>query len=120
MVYAVIEPDVGGEALKEKLAVSPALHDRLRLVELRVAVAKDVSELHLSDSERFKKRLRTAFGRAALWTNLERAEADARTRESWEACRDWPASPHPRPLRRRARALRRRRECAWRSSCTSP
>ena len=86
MVYAVIEPDVGGEALKEKLAVSPALHDRLRLVELRVAGAKDVSELHLSDSERFKKRLRIAFGRATLWTNLERAEADARTRESWEAC----------------------------------
>ena len=86
MVYAVIEPDVGGEALKEKLAVSPALHDRLRLVELREAGAKDVSELHLSDPERFKKRLRIAFGRAALWTNLERAEADARTRESWEAC----------------------------------
>ena len=33
-VYAVIEPDEGGEALREKLTASPALHDRLRLVEL--------------------------------------------------------------------------------------
>ena len=85
-VYAVVEPDAGGEAFREKLTATPALRDRLRLVELDDA--KDVSELHLSDPERFKERLRAAFGRAALWADLEKADAEARAQETWKACED--------------------------------
>lgn len=49
---------------------------------------KDVSELHLASetSGRFKEGLRAAFGRVALWTDLERSESEARARETWEAC----------------------------------
>lgn len=87
-VYAVIEPDTGGAAFREKLTASTALRDRLRLVEL--GESKDVSELHLvsETSGCFKDALRAAFGRAALWADLERAESDARTRESWQACEE--------------------------------
>ncbi|ABG04864.1 hypothetical protein Rxyl_1917 [Rubrobacter xylanophilus DSM 9941] len=83
-VYAVIEPDAGGGAFGEKLAASPALRDRLRFVE--PGGAKDVSELHLSDPARFEERLRAAFGRASLWTDLRREQSDAAARESWRAC----------------------------------
>jgi hypothetical protein len=85
-VYAVIEPDGGGEVLREKLTASPALHDRLRLVEL--AGAEDVSELHLADPERFKGRLRALLGKAASWADLERSKSEARARQTWEACHD--------------------------------
>ena len=87
-VYAVIEPDTGGEAFREKLAASAAIRDRLRLVEL--SGVKDVSELHLASETpgRFKEELRAAFGRAALWADLERVESDARTRETWRACEE--------------------------------
>lgn len=87
-VYAVIEPDMGGEAFREKLTISTALRDRLRLVELNGA--KDVSELHLASETpgRFKEELRATFGRAALWADLERSESDARARETWEACEE--------------------------------
>jgi hypothetical protein len=83
-VYAVVEPDEGGAALEEKLTAS-SVRERLRLVEL--GEAKDASALYLADPERFKENLRAAFGRAVLWADLERAEADARVRGAWEACR---------------------------------
>lgn len=83
-VYAVIEPDAGGETFRERLTATSALRDRLRLVELDGA--KDVSELHLSDPTLFKERLRAAFGRAALWADLEKADADARAQETWKVC----------------------------------
>ena len=87
-VYAVIEPDAGGETFGERLTATPALRDRLRLVELDGA--KDVSELHLSSEApaRFKENLRATFGRAALWADLEKAGADARAQETWRACED--------------------------------
>ncbi len=85
-VYAVIEPDEGGEALKEKLTASPALHDRLRLVELDGA--KDVSELHLDDPDGFKDELWAACSRAALWSDLQRAEKGAAMEATWQACEE--------------------------------
>jgi hypothetical protein len=84
-VYAVIEPDGGGEILKEKLTASPALRHRLRFVEL--AGTNDVSELHLADPERFEERLRVALGRATPWADLDRSKSEARAQQTWEACR---------------------------------
>lgn len=87
-VYAVIEPDAGGETFREKLTASPDLRDRLRLVEL--GKAKDVSGLHLASEapDRFKEELRAACSRASLWADLERSESKARARETWEACEE--------------------------------
>ncbi|MDP8952427.1 MAG: hypothetical protein M3N18_09345 [Actinomycetota bacterium] len=84
-VYAVVEPDGGGETLKEKLAGS-SIRDRLRFVEL--GDAKDPSELHLSDPEGFKDSLRAAFGRATRWADEARAKTEAQTQDAWAACEE--------------------------------
>lgn len=84
-VYAVVEPDVGGETLKEKLARS-SIRDRLRFVEL--GDAKDPSELHLRHPDRFLDDLRAAFGRAKPWVDEAQAEEEASIREAWEACEE--------------------------------
>jgi urease gamma subunit len=102
-VYAVIEPDEGGQALKERLISTPVLRDRLRLVEL--GEAEDASALYLADSDRFMDHLRAAFARAKPWADELRAEEDARTREAREACRE--LAGEDRILDRFAEALRR-------------
>lgn len=75
-VYAIVEPDEGGEALKGRLSASTALRDRLRFVEL--GKADDVSALYLSDLDRFMDSLRAAFGRARLWADEVRAGEEFR------------------------------------------
>ena len=52
-VYAVVEPDGGGEAFWERLAASP-VHEKLYRVELKGA--EDVSDLHLKDPDGFAGR----------------------------------------------------------------
>ncbi|HTF32185.1 MAG TPA: DUF3631 domain-containing protein [Myxococcota bacterium] len=59
VVYAVVEPDKGGETFRAKLAAS-SLRDRLRLVSL--APHKDASDLHVASPEGFRK----AFDAALL------------------------------------------------------
>ena len=83
-VYAVVEPDEGGEALKKKLTASMAVRDRLHLVEL--AGSEDVSAHYLADPERFKENLRAAFGRATLWADELQAKEESRIRQAREAC----------------------------------
>lgn len=58
-VYAVVEPDGGGETLKRRLSATPDLPERLHLV--RLGEHKDASGLHVAAPERFQKRL---WGRA--------------------------------------------------------
>ena len=83
-VYAVVEPDEGGETLKEKLSGCISVRERLRFVDLDEA--KDPSELHLSDPGLFLDNLRAAFGRAKSWAVEARVEADARAGDAWQAC----------------------------------
>ena len=84
-VYAIVEPDEGGRSFEEKLSVS-SIRDRLHLV--RLEDAKDASEIHLRDPDRFKENLRVAFKRARSWTDTAREEAESHTREAWERCKD--------------------------------
>ena len=84
-VYAIVEPDEGGRSFEEKLSAS-SIRDRLHLVELEDA--KDASDLHLQDPDHFKENLRVAFKRARSWTDTAQEEAESRTREAWEQCKD--------------------------------
>ncbi len=84
-VYAVIEPDQGGETLREKLTGCEAIRERLHLLEL--GEHKDPSALHLADPDGFKERLAVALQDAKPWTELERVEAEAAAHEAWEACK---------------------------------
>ncbi len=83
-IYAVIEPDQGGDTLRAKLIRCKPLRERLHLIEL--GEHKDPSALHLADPGRFRERFEVALEDAKPWIELERAEAEAASREAWERC----------------------------------
>jgi hypothetical protein len=90
-IYAVIEPDQGGDTLRERLIDCEAIRERLHLLEL--GEHKDPSALHPADPERFRERFEVALEDAKPWIELERAEAEAASREAWEACRELAKEP---------------------------
>lgn len=84
-IYVVIEPDQGGEQLWERLAASPICE---RLYRVTLGEFKDVSELHLSDPERFKERFKAALEKAISWLDIAESEAQQEAREAWALCED--------------------------------
>jgi hypothetical protein len=91
-VYAVIEPDQGGDTLREKLTQCDALRERLHLPEL--GEHKDPSALHLADPERFRERFEVALEDAKPWVELEREQAEATSHETWEQCKELANAPN--------------------------
>jgi hypothetical protein len=91
-IYAVIEPDQGGQTLREKLTACEAMRERLQLVEL--GKHKDPSVLYLADLEKFIERFEIALDGAKPWIELERAETEAESREAWERCREVAEQPN--------------------------
>jgi DNA-binding transcriptional ArsR family regulator len=85
-IYAVIEPDQGGDTLREKLTGCEAIRERLHLLNL--GEHKDPSALHLTDPDRFKERFEVALEDAKPWIELERAEAEAEARVAWDRCQE--------------------------------
>lgn len=67
-IYAVIEPDRGGDAVLKSLGNS-RIRDRVWLV--RLDGAKDASELYLSDPRNFKQNWNTAMTAAVPWSETE-------------------------------------------------
>ena len=90
-IYAVIEPDQGGDTLREKLTACQTIRERLYLVEL--GEYKDASALHLADPDGFRERFEAALEDAKPWIELERAEAEAASHEAWERCRELAQEP---------------------------
>ena len=90
-IYAIIEPDHGGDTLREKLTRCGAIRERLHLLEL--GEYKDPSALHLADPDRFKERFELALEEAKPWIELERAAAEAASCEAREACRELAEEP---------------------------
>jgi biotin operon repressor len=91
-VYAVIEPDHGGDTLREKLTQCEAIRDRLHLLEL--GEHKDPSALHLADPDGFRERFEVALERAKPWVELERAKAEATSQEAWERSSELAKAPN--------------------------
>lgn len=83
VIYVVIEPDKGGEAVRAWLGKS-AIRERVRLVTLEEA--KDPSELYLSDPEQFAERWQAAMDAATPWVDVEAAEAKAKNEAAWAKC----------------------------------
>jgi hypothetical protein len=90
-IYAVIEPDQGGDTLREKLIGCEVIHDRLHLLEL--GEHKDPSALYLADPGSFKERFERALEDAKPWVELEKAAAEAASREAWEWCHELAKEP---------------------------
>jgi hypothetical protein len=91
-IYAVIEPDQGGETLREKLTGCKAIRERLHLVKL--AEYKDSSGLHLADPDGFRERFEVCLQVAKPWVELDRAEAETASYEAWEQCQELAQEPN--------------------------
>jgi hypothetical protein len=91
-IYAVIEPDGGGEAFRDKLAATATVRDRLHLVDL--AEHKDASGLHLADPAAFGTCFSVALRNATSYSEFARAEAEAASRQAWSACKDLALTPN--------------------------
>jgi hypothetical protein len=84
-VYAIVEPDEGGEAFWQRLAATD-LRNRLYKVELDGV--KDLRDLHRSEADvaAFKDRLHDALRRARHWVDVSEIETHERAREAWARC----------------------------------
>src|ERR671911_181793 len=91
-IYAIIEPDHGGDTLREKLTRCGAIRERLHFLEL--GEHKDPSALHLADPDSFKERFEVALEDAKPWIQLERAEAEVTSQEAWEHCSELAKAPN--------------------------
>ena len=91
-IYAVIEPDGGGDAFRDKLATTPSIKEQLYLVDL--AGYKDASGLYLTDREAFKDRFTSALKNATLYEEFARTETEAASRQAWVSCKDLARVPN--------------------------
>jgi hypothetical protein len=81
-VYVVVEPDRGGDAVRQWLARSSIRH-RAKLVWLPT---KDPSTLHLEGPEEFSKRWQAACDSAIPWAQAEAESGAAEQAEAWKLC----------------------------------
>jgi hypothetical protein len=85
-IYAVVEPDKGGETLRDKLAATTTIRDRVYLIGL--GEHKDASVLYLFDREGFKDNFKAALKDARSLAEVLRAEREAEARKAWAECED--------------------------------
>jgi hypothetical protein len=90
-IYAIIEPDKGGDTLRQALSES-SLRERLYVVD--IGEHKDASGLYLSDREHFKENLKRALAAAVPLSELERREAAQKAKEAWAGCEELAREPN--------------------------
>jgi hypothetical protein len=101
-VYAVIEPDKGGETMLGKLAAS-RVRDRLYLVDM--GHHEDPSGLYVSDPDAFDGNWHRALEAAIPWAEQRREESEVKAKEAWATCER--LAREPRILERFANTLAR-------------
>ena len=90
-IYAVIEPDTGGQSLLRKLVAS-GLGERLYMVELDAH--KDASGLYLADRDGFKDAFISALKNAEHWEDRRREEQEEQARQALGACGELVREPN--------------------------
>jgi DNA primase len=90
-IYVVVEPDQAGETLRKSVAES-RIRDRVHFVTLPRG-AKDPSELHLLNPERFRKRWDSALESATPWVEAREVELEAEHAAAWERCKELARDP---------------------------
>ena len=91
-VYAVVEPDGGGDTLKNKLSATPDLPERLYLVGL--GEHGDVSGLHVADPGRFEGRFSAALRGATPLAEELHLERKEQAHKAWAACEELAGTPN--------------------------
>jgi hypothetical protein len=82
-IYVPIEPDRGGEAVLKWLAHA-TIRDRVRLV--RLADAKDISDLHVLDPDQFAATWAAALEASEPWTRYVERQATITASSAWAMC----------------------------------
>ena len=90
IIYMVVEPDRGGEAVREWLSRS-RLRERARLIHL--GEHKDPSGLYLSDPAAFGARFAEVLAAATPWTAYEEQARSERARSAWGLCEQLAQTP---------------------------
>jgi hypothetical protein len=88
-IYAIIEPDRGGAAMRQWISQS-AIRHRVLLVTLPT---KDASALHLEGEAGFKQRWQLACLGALPWTAHEQKEGAVERAEAWNHCKELAHAP---------------------------
>ena len=81
-IYVVVEPDRGGDAVKQWLSRSTIRH-RAKLVTLPT---KDPSALHLQGADEFARRWQVACLGAVPWMAVEAQASAEEHSDAWEKC----------------------------------
>jgi hypothetical protein len=84
VIYVVIEPDKGGDAVTNWLSKS-VIRERVRLVSL--GRFNDPNELFRDDPARFKERFQTALNESIPWAKHAADIVDEERTVAWEQCR---------------------------------
>lgn len=87
VIYAVIEPDASGEALRKRLATS-SIRDRVYFVDLSPFGVKDLSALYLDDPTRFHERIAEVKASATACSELEAHAHEEVSAGAFEIARD--------------------------------
>src|SRR5579871_6279840 len=90
IIYVIIEPDRGGDAVRKWLAAS-RIRERVRLVDL--GEHKDPSGLYLADRDHFEENLQAALEASVPWTEVARQEAQEAASALWETCKELARQP---------------------------
>jgi hypothetical protein len=90
LIYIVIEPDAGGDAVKRWLD-SSSIRNRVRLV--RLGQHKDPSALYLADPDQFLAAWKKALEEAVAWSDLAAIEAEEAKSEAWIKCEELAQEP---------------------------
>lgn len=83
VIYVLIEPDAGGEAVRRWLETS-SIRNRVRLIEL--GNAKDVSELFCLDPATFPVAMKSAMKASVSFIEAQREEEQKRRQAAWRRC----------------------------------
>jgi hypothetical protein len=95
IIYVVLEPDTGGEAVMRWLA-EQSWRDKVRLI--RLDGAKDVSELHLATPDTFNATFQAALDAAAPYLGVADAQERDEEAEAWGVCASLASSPRILPI----------------------
>ena len=90
-IYVVVEPDKGGEAVVAWLGRS-RIRDRVRLLTLPQGIS-DVSDLHVTDPERWQQRFEEALQQAIPWQDEQKLRQTSRRSDAWSRCQHLAQEP---------------------------
>jgi hypothetical protein len=90
LIYVIVEPDQGGDAVKKWLSKS-RIRDRVKLIS--IDGHKDPSALYLADPVHFKENFERAMADAVAWADIEREEAEETKTQAWAGCSELAQSP---------------------------